>query len=135
MAEEKPNPTAPRDVEHRIADVGKLFQISRPDGQYVVCACTGDADGQGGGTKIPAHLYVSDHLGLRPAEQSNRATAAAAIVDELLVLAEAATGYKARLEAMGWSPTAAEQLAANVLAQQNQTALALAGRRQWKSEA
>lgn len=40
---------------------------------------------------------------------------AASLLDQAIILAETATGYRARLEAAGWSPTAAEQVAQHFL--------------------
>lgn len=55
---------------HRIVGVGYVVTDPEPGlllrpatyTLYVVCSCSGDSDGYGGGTKIRADQYVSGHL-------------------------------------------------------------------------
>lgn len=51
------------------------------------------------------------HRRTRPAEPPSTAEAMAQVLDQMHQLEEAARGYRARLERMGWSPTAAENMA------------------------
>ena len=62
-------------------------------------------------------------------ETTRPAEAVAEAIDGLTTLAEGFYGYRLRLEQMGWSPTQAERIAADALAEANRAALSAPWRR------
>lgn len=58
-----------------------------------------------------------------PSQNAAMFAAHAQLVDALAIQAEAAVGYRNRLEAQGWSPAQAEQIAAHVAVRLNRLTL------------
>ena len=58
-----------------------------------------------------------------PSQNAAMIAAHAQLIDGLAIQAEAALGYRNRLEAQGWSPTQAEQIASHVAVYLNRLTL------------